>query len=356
MTEKRKSEKARLRKGVQVVVGTPGRLLDHLYHTDSFRTAMSSVRYLIMDEADRLMDLGFEKQVTEIISILDEARTKPGGLSTGYCNNGGGGGGGYYGDGGKDEYYGDEGNYGEQHEEAEEAAPAAPAKDVPRRQTIMCSATNPSQNRTLVAVALHNPTTIDADELARTAKKQFAAGTAPIAAGEGAVEKGEDALVGGTMNTPVQLQQFYFTVPMKWRLVHLVAFLRRQLLKRYVNMSPFQSIHQHQQSPRTSGEILLMPRWTASHSYPVCGLVVLSTLPNSQTCKVVVFMSCCDSVDFHHTLLSACWPFVVAPPRTAAHNVVTDLEELPQVRTVCRGHRASAHRHGVYSGTTCTCS
>lgn len=59
--ERRKSEKARLRKGVTILVCTPGRLLDHLKTTKCFRR--DSMRWLILDEADRLLDMGFEKQV-----------------------------------------------------------------------------------------------------------------------------------------------------------------------------------------------------------------------------------------------------------------------------------------------------
>lgn len=61
--ERRKSEKARLRKGVTILVCTPGRLLDHLKTTKCFRR--DSTRWLILDEADRLLDMGFEKQVSE---------------------------------------------------------------------------------------------------------------------------------------------------------------------------------------------------------------------------------------------------------------------------------------------------
>ncbi|CAI9729761.1 probable ATP-dependent RNA helicase DDX31 [Octopus vulgaris] len=69
--EKRKSEKARLRKGVTVMVGTPGRLTDHLLHTECLVT--NRVQYLVIDEADRLHDMGFEKEVQLIISILNKS-------------------------------------------------------------------------------------------------------------------------------------------------------------------------------------------------------------------------------------------------------------------------------------------
>ena len=66
--ERRKSEKARLRKGVTVLVCTPGRLLDHLKTTKCFRR--NSLRWLILDEADRLLDMGFEKQVRVALRCL----------------------------------------------------------------------------------------------------------------------------------------------------------------------------------------------------------------------------------------------------------------------------------------------
>ncbi|VDI69202.1 ATP-dependent RNA helicase DDX31/DBP7 [Mytilus galloprovincialis] len=72
--EKRKAEKARLRKGINILVATPGRLLDHLQHTDSL--SMSKVRWLVLDEADRLLELGYEKGVADIINYLNEATTQ----------------------------------------------------------------------------------------------------------------------------------------------------------------------------------------------------------------------------------------------------------------------------------------
>ncbi|XP_022620468.1 probable ATP-dependent RNA helicase DDX31 [Seriola dumerili] len=67
--EKRKSEKARLRKGINILVSTPGRLVDHIKHTLSI--AFSAVRWLILDEADRTLDLGFEKDLTVILNSLN---------------------------------------------------------------------------------------------------------------------------------------------------------------------------------------------------------------------------------------------------------------------------------------------
>ncbi|KAJ1540139.1 ATP-dependent RNA helicase dbp7, partial [Cladochytrium tenue] len=70
--EKKKSEKARLRKGATILVSTPGRLLDHLKTTKAF--AVENLRWVVLDEADRLLDLGFETAVKEILQLLDERR------------------------------------------------------------------------------------------------------------------------------------------------------------------------------------------------------------------------------------------------------------------------------------------
>lgn len=69
--EKRKSEKARLRKGINVLVATPGRLLDHIEKTKSLE--LKRLRWIVLDEADRLLDLGFEKDVSSILTAVKKA-------------------------------------------------------------------------------------------------------------------------------------------------------------------------------------------------------------------------------------------------------------------------------------------
>lgn len=69
--ERKKSEKARLRKGCNFIIGTPGRILDHLQNTQSIKEQLgSSLRYVILDEGDKLMELGFEETLTQILQIV----------------------------------------------------------------------------------------------------------------------------------------------------------------------------------------------------------------------------------------------------------------------------------------------
>lgn len=71
--EKKKSEKARIRKGINILVATPGRLADHMDNTEALD--LSEVRWVVMDEGDRLMELGFEETITKILNSL-ERRSK----------------------------------------------------------------------------------------------------------------------------------------------------------------------------------------------------------------------------------------------------------------------------------------
>uniref|UniRef100_A0A2K5EPX1 ATP-dependent RNA helicase n=1 Tax=Aotus nancymaae TaxID=37293 RepID=A0A2K5EPX1_AOTNA len=67
--EKRKSEKARLRKGINILISTPGRLVDHIKSTKNIH--FSRLRWLVFDEADRILDLGFEKDITVILNAVN---------------------------------------------------------------------------------------------------------------------------------------------------------------------------------------------------------------------------------------------------------------------------------------------
>jgi ATP-dependent RNA helicase RhlE len=62
---------AQLRAGVEIVVATPGRLLDHIQQKT---VSLSQVEYLVLDEADRMLDMGFMPDIKRILALLPERR------------------------------------------------------------------------------------------------------------------------------------------------------------------------------------------------------------------------------------------------------------------------------------------
>ena len=56
-----------LRRGVDIVVATPGRLLDHISQKS---IDLSHVDFLILDEADRMLDMGFVNDIKKVIAVL----------------------------------------------------------------------------------------------------------------------------------------------------------------------------------------------------------------------------------------------------------------------------------------------
>jgi superfamily II DNA/RNA helicase len=62
---------AELRKGVEILVATPGRLLDHLQNRS---VNLSHVEFLVLDEADRMLDMGFMPDIRRILSHLPAKR------------------------------------------------------------------------------------------------------------------------------------------------------------------------------------------------------------------------------------------------------------------------------------------
>ncbi|TDJ03482.1 MAG: DEAD/DEAH box helicase, partial [Deltaproteobacteria bacterium] len=62
----------RLKRGVEVVVGTPGRVIDHIKR----RTLkLKEVSYVVLDEADEMLNMGFIDDVEEILSATNKERT-----------------------------------------------------------------------------------------------------------------------------------------------------------------------------------------------------------------------------------------------------------------------------------------
>ena len=162
--EKRKSEKSRLRKGISILVATPGRLLDHLKTTDAFM--IGNLRWLILDEADNLLNLGFEETLKEILEILEFKRK----LAIQH-------------------------NY-------RISIPSLPEM----RQTILCSATIESGVQALAKQALVDPEFITG----KTEKDET---------------KTEDP-ADNAIAIPQQLKQQYVIAPAKLRLVGMVGLIR----------------------------------------------------------------------------------------------------------------------------------
>lgn len=61
-------EKSKIRKGINIIICTPGRLLYHLKNTQTLN--FSNLNYIIFDEADTLLDMGFEKDIKECLRIV----------------------------------------------------------------------------------------------------------------------------------------------------------------------------------------------------------------------------------------------------------------------------------------------
>ncbi|GAN11515.1 ATP-dependent RNA helicase Has1 [Mucor ambiguus] len=68
----RKAETEKLVKGVNLLVATPGRLLDHLQNSQGF--VFKNLQTLVIDEADRILDIGFEEEMKQIVKILPRER------------------------------------------------------------------------------------------------------------------------------------------------------------------------------------------------------------------------------------------------------------------------------------------
>ncbi|KAH9305841.1 hypothetical protein KI387_010245, partial [Taxus chinensis] len=185
--ENRSKEKARLRKGITILVATPGRLLDHLKHTSSF--VHNRLRWLVFDEADRLLDLGFGKDIAEILALLESGHL-------GYCN--------------------------------ENTANHEPSNDEYQRQNLLLSATLNDDVNNLAKISLHNPVTIGLEEnRSFNGKIKPSSGTATDV-----VTKERPQFEASNASTeykfPAQLVQSYMKVPCGMRLVVLLAVLRSQ--------------------------------------------------------------------------------------------------------------------------------
>ncbi len=66
-----KPQTAELKAGVEVLIATPGRLLDHI---EAKSCVLNQVEYVVLDEADRMLDIGFLPDLQRILSYLPKQR------------------------------------------------------------------------------------------------------------------------------------------------------------------------------------------------------------------------------------------------------------------------------------------
>ncbi|KAK0556934.1 ATP-dependent RNA helicase dbp7 [Tilletia horrida] len=285
----RTHEKSRLRKGCPLIVSTPGRLLDHLQNTSTLD--VGKLQWLVLDEADRLMDLGFEETLQEIVKLLDVKRKVAiSKARLGIAENQDA----EQADSAEGESDSDDEDWDKklQREEAKMGIKTARPKvaairksttaqsqlipeseladslgiqwwKVPRR-TVLCSATLDESVQKLAGATLREPLvlkpTIEDEKAVQEAAELDAKtqSTAPESSTSGQKDKSDASAKNNTsakFMAPAQLAQHFVVVPPKLRLVTLLALLRAAIL-----------------SSASSGR---------------------------GENRVIVFLSCTDSVDFH---------------------------------------------------------
>ncbi|EDO33593.1 predicted protein [Nematostella vectensis] len=66
------SQALMLAKKPHIIIATPGRLIDHLENTKGF--SLRTLKYLVMDEADRILNMDFEKEVDKLLKVIPKER------------------------------------------------------------------------------------------------------------------------------------------------------------------------------------------------------------------------------------------------------------------------------------------
>ncbi|XP_050318279.1 probable ATP-dependent RNA helicase CG8611 [Bactrocera neohumeralis] len=200
--ERRKAEKARIRKGINILVGTPGRVLDHLLHTETFK--VHKTKFLVLDEADRLLEMGYERDVKQIVEAIDTQRSKPA----------------------------EDGTVTEE-----------------RLQRLLLSATLTANVQRLAGLTLKEPVFVDnSDEDASSIPKTNGYTKGDIEALT--ADALDDEEENGIMTIPDNLKLHFTVVPPKLRLVTLCAILAhefsdKQRLKAIVFMSTMEMVNFH---------------------------------------------------------------------------------------------------------------
>lgn len=201
-------EKARIRKGINILVATPGRIVDHIEHTGAL--SLGRVRWLVLDEGDRLIELGFEVDVKKIFAALDrhsgERRVESSPRES---------------DGDKD---------------VKAIEEKGSIVDLPtRRTTILCSATMKMEVEQLGHMSMKDSILIKVDtgssdpgEKLHVRKQD----TRPSDQASKHAESPQNEKVDQQFRAPAQLKQSYVIVPAKQRLVTLDALLKRTFCRR----------------------------------------------------------------------------------------------------------------------------
>ena len=63
--------KASLERGAHIIVGTPGRLIDHI---EKNTLNLGQIKHLVLDEADRMLEMGFAEQLNTILATCPHQR------------------------------------------------------------------------------------------------------------------------------------------------------------------------------------------------------------------------------------------------------------------------------------------
>lgn len=72
-----------LKSGIDILVGTPGRIKDHVQNS---KLELSSVKHVVLDEVDHMLDMGFAEQVEEILgSSYKKGELRQLGRNRGQC-------------------------------------------------------------------------------------------------------------------------------------------------------------------------------------------------------------------------------------------------------------------------------
>ncbi|RMZ57417.1 hypothetical protein APUTEX25_004251 [Auxenochlorella protothecoides] len=248
--ESRSREKARLRKGVHVLVATPGRLLDHLQNTEAFR--VDALAWLVLDEADRLLDLGFGKKIAEILGLLDERRD---------------------------------------------------GAQTLRRVTALFSATLHSGVERLAGLSLRKPMHIGLEDSTATGHSAVPGSPAEDAAAPLVPGAANGAAQVQQYVIPPQLRQFYVEVVCGggcgwWEVLDHKALFASHSLTRFPPASPLP----HPSSPLTPrvSQVPCKLRFVALAAFLRARLA-------APAARILVFLSTRDSVEFYHAVLHGAW-------------------------------------------------